>query len=116
MKNALWWPLVIAVSALAAGTLTLIQAVTPLRAAVGFWFLLVCPGMAYVRLLRVKAVFFEWVLAIALSIAIDTIIAQALLVAGNWSSRLALIVVIAVSLIGVAVQMVFANPRQAKES
>jgi uncharacterized membrane protein len=116
MKNALWWPLVIAASALAAGALTFLQAVAPLRAAVGFWFLLVCPGMAYVRLLRVKAVFFGWVLAIALSIAIDTIIAQVLLVTGNWSSRLALIVVIIVSLIGVAIQVVFANPGQTKEA
>jgi uncharacterized membrane protein len=116
MKNALWWPLAIAASALAAGTLTLLQVVAPLRAAVGFWFLLVCPGMAYVRLLRVKTIFFEWVLAIALSIAIDTIIAQALLVTGNWSSRLALIVVIVVSLIGVAIQIIFANPGQTKES
>ena len=96
--------------------MTLLQAVTPLRVVAGFWFLLVCPGMAYVRLLRVKAVFFEWVLAIALSIAIDTTVAQALLVTGNWSSRIALIVVIVVSLIGVAMQMVFANPGQTKES
>jgi uncharacterized membrane protein len=116
MNKALWWPLVIVVSALAAGTLTFLQAVTPLRAAVGFWFLLVCPGMAYVRLLRVKAVYFQWVLAIALSIAIDTIVAQALLVTGNWSSRVALIVVIVVSMMGAAMQMVFANPGQTKES
>ncbi|UCD65119.1 MAG: hypothetical protein JSW34_06735 [Candidatus Zixiibacteriota bacterium] len=116
MKNTLWWPLIIAVSALATGTLTFLQAVTPLRAAVGFWFLLVCPGMAYVRLLRVKSVFFEWVLAITLSIAIDTIVAQALLVTGNWSSRVALIVVIVVSLPGIPIQIIFANPGQTKES
>jgi hypothetical protein len=116
MRNALWWPLVIVVSALIAAILTFLQAVAPLRAAAGFWFPLVCPGMAYVRLLRIRAVYFQWILAIALSIAIDTIVAQALLVTGNWSSRVALIVVIVVSLIGVAIQMVFANPRQTKES
>lgn len=114
MRNALWWPLVITISALAAGALTFLEALPPLRAGVGFWFLLICPGMAYVRLLQLKADFFELVLAIALSIAIDTIVAQALLLTGNWSPKVALVIVIAISMAGAIVQMILPNRGQGK--
>lgn len=114
MRNALWWPLIITVSALAAGALTFLDAMPAVRVVVGFWFLLVCPGMAYVRLLRIKAVFFELVLAIALSIAINTIVAQALLLTGNWSTKVALGIVIATSVTGAAIQMVLPNRRRGR--
>ena len=106
MRNTLLWPFIIIVSALAAGALTFLDAVPPVRAVVGFWFLLVCPGMAFIRLLHIKEGFVELILAIALSITINTIVSQASLLANKWSPRGVLLVVITISMGGVALQMV----------
>ncbi len=112
MRNAFWWPVIIIVSALTAGTLTLLDAVPPARVAIGLWFLLVCPGMAYVRLLQIKEDFFELILAIALSIAINTVVSQALLVTNNWSPRGGLLIVIAISITGATLQLALPNNRR----
>jgi multisubunit Na+/H+ antiporter MnhG subunit len=109
MTRSSWlWPLIITVSALAAGYLALVDSKSPLRPLVAFWFLLVCPGLAYVGLLRLKDFFAEWALSVALSLAIDGIVVGILSYARAWSANLALLIIIGVTLIGVYFQLLLA--------
>ena len=69
------WPAIIVVSAVAAGGLVYAGVAGPLRVAAVLWFLLICPGMAFVRLLRVADLATELMLAIGLSLALDAVVA-----------------------------------------
>ena len=104
------WPAVIIVSALAAGVLTITDSASPARPLIALWFLCVCPGMAFVRLLRLGEGLTEMTLAIALSLAMDVIVAGVLLYAGVWSPRWGLIVLIALSLVGAILQVTTSRP------
>src|SRR4051794_8382675 len=71
-RQAWWpWPLVIAVSTLCAVAAALGGWEAPFRPALVLWFVLVCPGMALVRLLRLGEPVTEWTLAVALSVTLD---------------------------------------------
>lgn len=105
MTPRLGWPIAIATSALLA-TLTVVWGGESLvRAGVVGGFLLVCPGMAFVRLLDLDAVA-EWTLAVALSIAVLVLASTALLYAGRWSVLAALLLVDGVTVVGMALQVV----------
>jgi hypothetical protein len=99
------WPLAILGSVAAVGAVTLLAPGNPIRLAVALWFFFVCPGMALVRLLGVNDHVTEWTLAVALSIALDAIVAGALLYAGMWSPTASLIALIGISVIGAAFQI-----------
>ena len=106
MIRSTWlWPIVITVSALSAGLFVFADIQSPLRAPVIWWFLLVCPGMAFVRALRFTDRIAVWSLAIALSLALDAIVAGLMLYAGMWSPPIGLAVLIGLSLIGVVLQL-----------
>jgi hypothetical protein len=105
-RSSLLWPGIIAVSALAAGLVVFARLETPFRPWIVFWFLFVCPGMAFVRLLRLQDRVAEWTLAFALSIALDAIVAASLLYARAWSPDWGLVILIAISLGGAALQVV----------
>lgn len=98
------WSLIIIVSAVAVGLVLIVDVWPPLRQLVGGWFLLVCPGMAFVRLLRLSEAITQWTLAIALSLALDAIVAVSMLYAGLWSPQWGLAALIGVSLIGAVIQ------------
>lgn len=100
------WPGIILFSAVATGVTVLGDLHSPLRPPLALWFLFVCPGMAFVRLLHIRDRLAEWTLAIALSLAIDSIVAATSLYSGVWSPKWSLILVICVSLIGVLLQAV----------
>src|SRR5262249_26710712 len=106
MIRRICWPITITVSALAAGIVMLTSTGTPLRPILAFWFLLICPGMAFIRLLHIQEPVVEWTLAIALSIALNTIVAEAMVYAGIWSPPLGLGVMIGLSLLGALFQIV----------
>ena len=110
MRRTVGWPAVIIVSALAAGVLTVTDSALPARPLIALWFLCVCPGMAFVRLLRLSEGLTEVTLAIALSVAMDVIVAGVLLYAGVWSPRWGLIVLIALSLVGAVLQVTTSRP------
>lgn len=57
----------------------------PVRAVAIVGFALVCPGLAWVRLLGVQDRLAEWTLGIATSIAIATLVASLQAYAGAWS-------------------------------
>jgi len=104
-SDILLWPLLIIVSAL---TVSLVAATGfggTLRGPLFFYFLLICPGMAFIRLLHIASVAAEWTLAIALSLALDTIIAEIMLYANHWSPIGGLVILILVSVLGAGCQL-----------
>ena len=96
------WREVLVASALLAGAVQLTAGHSPLRLAVILWFVLVCPGMAVVRLLRVEDVVTELALAVALSLALAMAAGGVALYSGLWSPGATLAILIAFT-VGVAV-------------
>ena len=105
MRFAWLWPAIITLSALAVAFVSILDTTSPFRLWIALWFLLVCPGMSLVRLLHLKDGLAEMTLAIALSIALDTIVSSVFLYAGLWSPKTKLLVLILISLCGVALQI-----------
>ncbi len=70
------------VAALLAQTLHL---PTPIRATLIFWFVLACPGLAWVGLLRLREPLAEFVLGVALSLVAATLASEALALIRLWS-------------------------------
>ena len=106
----LLWPVIIILSAIAAGLVSFVFTEIAIRAIIVFWFLFICPGMILVRFLRLKEPVVEWTLAIALSFAIDAIVAGIQLYAGKWSPAGTLTLLIGLSLGGAIVQLVMMVP------
>jgi hypothetical protein len=106
MTRSAWlWPIVITLSLIAAISAIVADLPQPLRAAIVLWFIFVCPGMAFVRLLRLKEAWVEWVLAVALSMAIDLLVAAFILYVGLWSPVWILVVIAILTLAGVLFQL-----------
>lgn len=99
------WPVVIILSALAAGLFNFVFTNAPIRPLIVSWFLLVCPGMALVRFLRLREPVIEWVLAIVLSFAIEALAATIELATGRWSPAATLTILIGLSLGGAIVRL-----------
>jgi hypothetical protein len=95
------WHIVIVMSAAGTAALMLANIHLPVRHLLSLWFLLTCPGMAYVRLLRINDGVTEWTLAVALSLAIDAIVAAFMLYTGHWSPDRGFVAVMALTLGGV---------------
>ena len=106
IRSNLLWPTIFIFSAVAAGLVYFVFTDTLVRPAVIFWFLFVCPGMIVVRFLRLKEPIVEWTLALALSFAIDAIVAAIQLYAGKWSPTDTLTILIGLSLCGAIFQLV----------
>jgi hypothetical protein len=98
-------PSVIIVSIAAVGLLTLWYPDSPARVLGDFWFLLLCPGLAWVPLLGFADRTMQLALAVGLSIALDTLVATAMLYAGQWSPAGTLWLLIIPSLVGTGLQM-----------
>jgi hypothetical protein len=101
MKADQVWPSILLSSAIAAGIVALAFPGTTICLVVMAWFLLVCPGMTIVRFLNLREPATEWALAIALSIAIDGIVASLTLFVGLWSPPAILGALIAICFLGV---------------
>jgi hypothetical protein len=95
------WSFVLVISAIAALLAVFGELVTPLRAVIVLWFLAVCPGMAIVRLLRLGEGWVEWTVAVALSLALDALVAAGMLFAGRWAPEAGLIILTGLTLLGV---------------
>jgi len=100
------WPALIMLSAAGIALVFFAGVAAPARPFVALWFLLLCPGMALVRLLRVGAIAVELSLAIALSLALDTLVAGVMIYTGTWAPERGLIVLIAISVLGAALQAI----------
>jgi len=99
------WPTIIIFSAVAAGLVYFVFTDTIVRPALVFWFLFVCPGMMVVRFLHLKELVVEWTIALALSFAIDALVAGIQLYAGKWSPTGTLSILMILGLCGAIVQL-----------
>ncbi len=108
------WPTIIMLSALAAGLVAFVFPGTVVRPALIMWFLFVCPGMTAVRFFRFSNIVVDYILAVALSIAIDAFIAGIMLYAGWWSPARILSILMGFCLIGVSMRLVVIYTRAAE--
>lgn len=107
------WQVIIIFSAIATVLFALILPETPLRPIIVMWFLFICPGMMLVRFLRLNQPVVEWVLALALSLAIDAIVSGIVLYAGKWSPAAILSIIIGLSFAGSITQLATLNRKLA---
>ncbi len=108
--RSVWlWPGIILVSAITVILFSLADVDSPLRAAIGFWFMLICPGMALVRFLRLKDPVNELVLAIAVSIGLGATVATAMAITRSWSPEWALMILAYISIVGATLQLTTAD-------
>jgi hypothetical protein len=105
-----WWGPVAIASAILAGVLAASGTHSPVRVAVTLWFLLVCPGMALVRLLALDDAAAELALAVALSIALAVGAGGVLLYSGRWSPGTTLGILIAITVTAAAAPLARARP------
>jgi hypothetical protein len=105
MHSPRLWPVIILLSAIAAGIVNFIAPDMAGRPLIVMWFLFVCPGMALVRFLCDDTPAVQWTLAIALSLTLDAIVAGVLLYAGKWSIGASLAVIMALSIVGAIAQL-----------
>ena len=99
------WPVLILLSSLASVGVTFADWQSPIRALLILWFIVICPGMGLVRLLRLHDPLAEFMFAIGLSIALATIVASAILYADLWSPPLILAILATISIAGAFVQL-----------
>jgi heme/copper-type cytochrome/quinol oxidase subunit 4 len=104
-KPSLWWSLIIILSAAGTTAIVVSGVGPPVRPVIVFWFLLICPGMALTRPLHLKNSAAELTVGIALSIALDTTVAEMMVLAGHWSPEWALVVLAGISVAGAALQI-----------
>ncbi len=107
------WQIIILLSTLAVGLVTFALPGLAVRPIVVMEFLLICPGLVVVRFFRLNELVMEWMLALGLSLTIDTCIASILLYAGWWSPSRILSILIGFCLIGVSTQLIAMHLRGA---
>jgi uncharacterized membrane protein len=100
MKSSSLWSLLIVLFAMVAGIFAFAVADSQIRSVVVLGFLVICPGMMLVRFIRLREPVFEWVLALALSLAVDAIVAGILLYAGRWSPTSAFVILLSLTVVG----------------
>ncbi len=90
------WSLAVLASCLAVAGAQMLGGPNPLRVAVSLLFALILPGLAVLRLLRIERPEQVWTLTVPTSLAIETVLALALVYTHHWSVHLILITLIAV--------------------
>jgi len=99
------WPLVIVISGALLVTLVAADVQSPVRIVLTLWFLLVCTGMAFVPLLSIGGPLPELGLGVIASIAVDSVVTTAILLAGDLSATTGLLALVALCLLGCAAQI-----------
>lgn len=98
-------PAAVVLAAIAAAVVTFGDLRTPLRPAIALVFLLACPGLALVHMLRLSDTLAELTLAAAVSIACNTLVVGALLLAGVSSSETVLAVLLSLTVAAVVLDV-----------
>jgi hypothetical protein len=93
------WPIVVP-AALAAVTVVGLDVGGPFQLVVAGLFLLTCPALGYVRLLRLGDAELEVALSVGLALAIDALVSLALVAAGIYEPLLAVSLIAAIAVIG----------------
>ena len=99
-----WAVSCVTLSALAI-VLVLFDANTVVRAPVVLTFLLLCPGLAIVRLIGISDVATEWSVAVALSFSLDGLVALIQAYTANWNPTGALLVLTGITLAAIAIDL-----------
>jgi hypothetical protein len=102
MATSSRWPAIIVCSAVAAVLVVVFSGPAILRVPLVLWFVGVCPGMAWVRMLRLKDTLTVWVVAVTLSLGVATLASVALAFAHLLSSIGLLVGLAVMSIAGVA--------------
>ena len=107
MTRSMWtWPAIIVASAVAICLAVMCGVLPAVRVMLTLWFLLVCPGMAVIQLLRISDRSSEFALAVACSLGIESLLATTMVYAGLWSPLSGLALLIGISVIGAILQIV----------
>jgi hypothetical protein len=106
MQSRWWRPTTIILSAIGTNFAAFMHLGAVVPSAIVIWFLFVCPGMVCVHFLHLQESIVEYVLALALSLAIDAIVAGMFLYSGWWSPTGILNVLVSFCLVGAAIQLV----------
>jgi hypothetical protein len=99
-RQRLAWPAVLLLSTAAVSVVTFAGIWPSTRPFVALPFLVLCPGMAWARLLLVEPRLNVILLAVALSLALDTIVSTALLYAHQPSAQASLGALVAITIAG----------------
>jgi hypothetical protein len=99
-RRLLAWPALLLVSTVAVSVVTYAHVWPSGRPFVALPFLVLCPGMAWARLLRVEPMLNTVVLAVALSLSLDTIVSTALLYVHQPSVQANLGALVAITVLG----------------
>ncbi len=108
-KQSLRWPLIILGAGCAVILMVAADLASPLRPILVFGFLFVCPGMAFIRLLHLRDRFAEFMLAVALSLAIVTLVSEILVMMRIWTLQGSLLATVIISSAGAALQLIAAQ-------
>lgn len=92
--------------AVVASILVFLDVDSPLRAALVTIFLLGCPGLAFVRLMRLSEPLLELTLTVAFSLAVAGLVSVALLYADLWSPGAGLAILVVITLVGTVLELV----------
>ena len=107
MQRSSWlWPFILVCWTILAAISLFVVPTNPLRPVVMLGFLTICPGMALVRHLRLSNAVSELTIAVALSIAIDAIVAALFLYAGHWVPNAIFIVLMEITIVCILLQLV----------
>jgi hypothetical protein len=104
------WPIIILLSTSAVTLLIFWFPEEGIRPLVTMCFLFLIPGMTVVRFFRTSEVAVEWMLAIALSFAIDAFVAGIVLYAGQWSPTHIMSFLIGFCFSGAVAQLAIVRP------
>jgi len=99
------WPITCTALAALSVVLVLVDAGPTLRAPVVLTFLLVCPGLAVVRFLRISDVAARASVAIALSISLVGIVSLVQAYAGVWDPTVGVLAVAAITTVVVMIEV-----------
>ncbi len=101
MNRDLVWPGIVAASTVVMTVVVALGLGPPIAPVIAVWFVFVCPGLPYVRLLNLREPLSELLLAIALSLSIEAVVSLMLLWRSAWTSGRMLQIVVALTVLGV---------------
>jgi hypothetical protein len=105
VTDRLRWPAIIAASTLTLDLLAIASIHGPVRVLVTLWFFLVCTGMSFAPLLALPSLAIQLLVAVLLSLTLDTIAATVIVEIGGLSVTSGLIVLESICVAGCALQL-----------
>lgn len=101
-----WPPLAVLLASGAVLALVLLDGPAVARAVAVLAYLAVVPGLACVRLIRLPDALAQFVVGVALSLALGVLVAQAMVALGRWSPLLGLCVLVTIATLAAVLELV----------